>query len=82
LVHLPLNGGTYGSRIERPNLSLPVLYSQISHSWNPPDDYTLNWKLPFFELYRPNWANRSAVKICIPLNFSINSLRKGPNPPY
>jgi hypothetical protein len=74
LVSLPLDGGTYGSRIGRPELSLPSIYSRTSSTWDPPKDYSLEWKLPFFEVYRPNWFQRRALKICVPLNFSLNSV--------
>ncbi|MDR2351006.1 MAG: GyrI-like domain-containing protein [Deltaproteobacteria bacterium] len=74
LVQLPLDGGIYGSRIERPEVSLPMFYTKEASSWTPPKDYVLDWKLPFFEVYKPNWFNRKTVKICIPLNFSLNAL--------
>ncbi|MDR1486468.1 MAG: GyrI-like domain-containing protein [Deltaproteobacteria bacterium] len=67
LVSIPMDAGTYGSRVERPERPLPLVYSQVSENWEAPSDYILNWKLPFFELYKPNWANRMVVKFCVPL---------------
>ncbi|MDR1166459.1 MAG: GyrI-like domain-containing protein [Deltaproteobacteria bacterium] len=81
LVSLPLDGGIYGSRIERPDTNLPLMYSQKVSTWNAPDDYTLDWRLPFFEVHRPNFFKRSSVKICVPLNFSLNSIYHGVYPP-
>jgi predicted transcriptional regulator YdeE len=67
LADLPLNGGVYGSKVERPELNLPSIYNRQVSPWVPPRDFELNWSLPFFEVYRPDWFRRSAVKFCIPL---------------
>ncbi|MDR2405217.1 MAG: GyrI-like domain-containing protein [Deltaproteobacteria bacterium] len=67
LAALPLSGGVYGSRVERPEFNLPSIYSRRVSPWVPPEDFELNWRLPFFEVYRPNWFQRSTVKFCIPL---------------
>ncbi|MDR2461241.1 MAG: GyrI-like domain-containing protein [Deltaproteobacteria bacterium] len=80
LVPLPLRGGVYGSRIEKPELPLPLIYSRSASAWTPPKDYSLDWKLPFFEVYRPNWFDRKAVKICIPLNFPFSTVFCGAIP--
>lgn len=73
LVPIHMDAGTYGSRVERPERPLPIVYSQVTESWEAPSDYTLNWKQPFYELYKPNWANRMAVKFCVPLFVSIDA---------
>lgn len=67
LISMPMDAGTYGSRYERPERPLPVFYSRLTEFWEPPTDYVLNWTLPFYELYKPNWVKRDAVKICVPL---------------
>ncbi|MDR1111042.1 MAG: GyrI-like domain-containing protein [Deltaproteobacteria bacterium] len=67
LISMPMDAGTYGSRVEIPERPLPVFYSRLTQFWEPPSDYALNWNQPFFEIYKPDWANRMAVKICVPL---------------
>jgi hypothetical protein len=67
LISIPMDAGTYGSRVEIPELPLPVVYSRLTQYWEAPSDYVLNWNQPFYEVYKPDWANRSAVKICVPL---------------
>ncbi|MDR2613125.1 MAG: GyrI-like domain-containing protein [Deltaproteobacteria bacterium] len=74
LVTLPLDGGTYGSRIGRPEISLPSIYSRANSTWDAPRNFTLEWKLPFYEVYRPNWFQRRSLKICVPLHYSLNSV--------
>ena len=68
LIEIPIDAGTYGLRIEKPDNMLPQVYGKLIHVWEPPSDYILNWRRPFFELYQPDWANRRAVKIAVPLN--------------
>ncbi|MDR2302163.1 MAG: GyrI-like domain-containing protein [Deltaproteobacteria bacterium] len=71
LIAMPMDAGTYGSRVERPEKPLPIFYSRLTEYWETPNDYVLNWNQPFYELYKPNWAKRNAVKICVPLYASI-----------
>ncbi|MDR1051705.1 MAG: GyrI-like domain-containing protein [Deltaproteobacteria bacterium] len=71
LVAIPMNAGTYGSRVEIPERPLPVFYSRLNQFWEAPSDYILNWNHPFYEVYKPDWANRLAVKICVPLFASM-----------
>ncbi|MDR2352692.1 MAG: effector binding domain-containing protein [Deltaproteobacteria bacterium] len=75
LVALPLDGGIYGSRIEKPEINLPLIYTRRISSWSPPADYSLDWKLPFFEVYRPDWFSRQTVKHCVPLNHNAYSFK-------
>ncbi|MDR1312518.1 MAG: GyrI-like domain-containing protein [Deltaproteobacteria bacterium] len=77
LVDLPLGGGLYGSPIGRPEISLPSIYSRAFSAWDPPKDYTLEWKLPFFEVYKPNWFRQRALRMCVPLNLSLNQVYHG-----
>jgi predicted transcriptional regulator YdeE len=76
LIPFPLLGGTYGASIETPGVSLPFLYNSLIQKWTAPVDYTLDWKMPFFEVYNTNWRQRMAVKICLPLQFSVFSYRE------
>ncbi|MDR0355868.1 MAG: GyrI-like domain-containing protein [Deltaproteobacteria bacterium] len=71
LIAIPMDAGTYGSRVEMPEKPLPVFYGQLTSCWETPSEYMLNWKQPFYEVYKPDWANRSAVKICVPLFASM-----------
>jgi predicted transcriptional regulator YdeE len=68
LVEIPLDAGTYGLRIERPDNTLPKVYGELVHGLEAPSDYILNWRRPFFEVYQPDWPNRRAVKMAFPLN--------------
>jgi predicted transcriptional regulator YdeE len=76
LIPFPLQGGTYGASVESSKVSLPVIYNSLIHKWTAPADYTLDWKMPFFEVYNPDWEKRAAVKICLPLQFSVFSYRE------
>ncbi|MDR3203513.1 MAG: GyrI-like domain-containing protein [Deltaproteobacteria bacterium] len=67
LIDIPMVAGTYGSKVERPDTPLPLIYGKLSEQWERPSDYVLNWRQPFYELYKPNWSNRRAVKFCLPL---------------
>jgi hypothetical protein len=71
LITMPMDAGTYGSRVERPEKPLPIFYSRLMEFLETPSEYVLNWTQPFYELYKPNWAKRNAVKICVPLYASI-----------
>ena len=68
LVAIPLDAGTYGLRVEKPDNMLPKVYGELIQAWEAPSDYILNWRRPFFEIYQPDFANRRAVKIAVPLN--------------
>ena len=71
LVEIPLDAGTYGMRVEKPDNMLPKVYGELIYGWEAPSDYILNWRRPFFEIYQPDWANRQAVKIAVPLNVAL-----------
>jgi predicted transcriptional regulator YdeE len=71
LAEIPFDAGTYGLRIEKPDNMLPKVYGELIHGWEAPSDYILNWRRPFFEIYQPDWPNRRAVKIAVPLNASL-----------
>ena len=73
LCEIPLAAGTYGMRIEKPDNMLPKVYGELIHGWEAPSDYILNWRRPFFEIYQPDWPNRRAVKIAVPLNVALMS---------
>ncbi|MDR2443992.1 MAG: GyrI-like domain-containing protein [Deltaproteobacteria bacterium] len=70
LVPIDLSAGLYGSRVEKPEKNLAKVYSQLISGWKTPSDYILNWNQPFFEVFQPNWFNREAVKISVPLYVS------------
>ena len=67
LVEIPLDAGTYGLRVEKPDNMLPKVYGNLIRGWQAPSDYILNFRRPFFEIYQPDWPNRRAVKIAVPL---------------
>ncbi|MDR1576798.1 MAG: GyrI-like domain-containing protein [Deltaproteobacteria bacterium] len=71
LIPFQLFGGTYGSSVEERDFSLPSIYNALIQRWIAPVDYTLDWKLPFFEIHVPGRQTRSAVKICLPLKFAV-----------
>ena len=71
VVEIPLDAGTYGMRVEKPDNMLPKVYGELIYGWEAPSDYILNWRRPFFEIYQPDWANRQAVKIAVPLNVAL-----------
>jgi predicted transcriptional regulator YdeE len=76
LIAFPLMGGTYGASVGPPEAVLPAVYSSLLSQWTAPLDYSLDWKMPFFEVYNPDWPKRAAVKICLPLQFSVCSYRE------
>jgi hypothetical protein len=67
LARLPLTAGTYGWRLEKPANSLPMVYGGAIRGWVAPSDYALDWDRPFLETHQPDWPNREAVKIAVPL---------------
>jgi hypothetical protein len=70
LVEIPLDAGTYGLRLERPD-NLPGVYGTLIAGLEAPSDYILNWRRPFYEIYQPDWAHRRAVRIAVPLNAAL-----------
>ncbi|MDR1545986.1 MAG: GyrI-like domain-containing protein [Deltaproteobacteria bacterium] len=76
LTPIPLGAGTYGSRVDKPARPLPMMYGRLGQYWQTPDYYVLNWKLPCYELYKPDWYNRAVVKICIPLHLNFDASRR------
>jgi hypothetical protein len=71
LITIPMVAGTYGSRVEIPERPLPIFYSRLTEYWETPEEYVLNWNQPFYELYKPDWSHRMAVKISVPLFATI-----------
>ncbi|MDR1658062.1 MAG: GyrI-like domain-containing protein [Deltaproteobacteria bacterium] len=67
LVNIPLSAGTYGCGIGDNDRNLPTVYSRMIEGWSLPAEYILNSKEPFFEIYRPDWFHRMAVRIFVPL---------------
>jgi hypothetical protein len=76
LIPFHLSGGTYGSSVEGREVSLPKIYRSLIHGWTAPPDYTLDWKMPFFEIHGPGQAKNEAVKICLPLQFSVMNYKE------
>jgi predicted transcriptional regulator YdeE len=71
LIPFHLEGGTYGCSVESPGVSLPTIYNSLVNNWTAPADYTMDWKMPLFEIFSPDLGRRGPVKICLPLQFSV-----------
>jgi predicted transcriptional regulator YdeE len=76
LIPFHINEGTYGTSVETREISLPEIYCSLIHRWTAPPDYALDWKMPFFEIYAPGEAREKAVKICLPLQFSVMNYKE------